>query len=253
MAAIKILARLALAGGIAAFMVHASKAAVTVDEASQLGKNLTEFGAEKSGNADGSIPAYSGGIEKVAGYDPKTSSQYVDPFRDDRPLYSVTAANMAQYAALLSPGTRELLKTLPGYRLDIYPSHRSMRYTSAVLQNTVKNSTTAKLAGAVTGDTLAGSDTGNLPYAGIPFPIPKNGYEVMWNHNLHFSAAVSEFSGGSLLMDSSGNLTVLAGYNTLWLHPWSTQKVRCAARPLMLCSGFPLPSPHHQNPRAPIC
>ena len=40
--------------------------AVTPQEAAQLGEELTPLGGEKAGNADGSIPAWSGGITSAA-------------------------------------------------------------------------------------------------------------------------------------------------------------------------------------------
>lgn len=42
-------------------------AAVSPQEAAKLGTTLTPVGAEKAGNADGSIPAWTGGIPKNAG------------------------------------------------------------------------------------------------------------------------------------------------------------------------------------------
>ena len=60
-----------LAAGFLAQGQHVVLAAVSADEAKQLGTTLTEFGAEKAGNKDGSIPAYTGGLDKVAGYDSK--------------------------------------------------------------------------------------------------------------------------------------------------------------------------------------
>ena len=210
--------------GIMALLVHTALAAVSSDAAQELGTSLTEFGAEKAGSADGSIPAYTGGVASVAGYDPKASPHYIDPFKNEKPLYSVTAENMAQYDALLSPGTKALIKTYPEFRIDVYPSHRSVRYTPVVLQNTVKNATTAKMTGAVEGDAVEGADTGNLPYAGIPFPIPKNGYEVMWNNNLHFSAAVNQFAGVAMMIDSAGNLNEPNRGNVFLLHPWYDTK-----------------------------
>ena len=42
-------------------------AAVSADEAAKLGTTLTPLGAEKAGNADGSIPEWTGGLPKNAG------------------------------------------------------------------------------------------------------------------------------------------------------------------------------------------
>ncbi|KAB0763476.1 DUF1329 domain-containing protein, partial [Pseudomonas aeruginosa] len=41
-------------------------AAVSADEAAKLGTSLTPLGAEKAGNADGSIPAWTGGLAASA-------------------------------------------------------------------------------------------------------------------------------------------------------------------------------------------
>ena len=210
----------AMVAGLITIVGQTSHAAVSAEEAKQLGTTLTEFGAEKAGSADGSIPAYSGGIEKPAAYDPKTAIRFIDPFPGEKPLYAVTANNMAQYEAMLSPGTRQLLKNFPDYRLDVYPSHRSVRYTPAVLQNTVKNASTAKLAGSVEGDAIAGADKGNLPYAGIPFPIPKSGFEVMWNHTMRFSGAVNQFTSTSVFVDGSGSQGDPLVAMVYWMHPW---------------------------------
>ena len=51
---------------IAALGSSPARSAVTADEAKQLGTALTAVGAEKSGNSDGTIPAYTGGITAPA-------------------------------------------------------------------------------------------------------------------------------------------------------------------------------------------
>ena len=38
--------------------------AATAEDAAKLSKNLTPFGAERAGNADGSIPAWDGGSDR---------------------------------------------------------------------------------------------------------------------------------------------------------------------------------------------
>jgi len=42
-------------------------AAVSADQVARLGADLTPMGAEKAGNADGSIPAWTGGLATNAG------------------------------------------------------------------------------------------------------------------------------------------------------------------------------------------
>ena len=63
-------------------------------DASRLGADLTPLGAEAKGNADGSIPAWTGGITTPpAGYKP--GQHHPDPFAADQPLFTITGANAA--------------------------------------------------------------------------------------------------------------------------------------------------------------
>jgi hypothetical protein len=81
----------------------------------RLGKDLTPIGAERAGNADGTIPAWEGGLtQPPAGWTPQQG--YVDPFPDDKPLFTITAQNAAQYAARLTPGMLAMLKKYPWCR-----------------------------------------------------------------------------------------------------------------------------------------
>ena len=175
-----------------------ASAALSPDEIARLGKDLTPWGAEKAGNADGSIPAYTGGIEPPAAYDPAKPGIRPDPFASEKPLFSITAANMEQYADKLSDGTREMLRKYPTYRLDIYPTHRTAKYPDYVIENTLKNAQSCELAESRL--QLAGQCFG-----GVPFPIPKNGSQVMWNRTLKYDQfAYYSPNQLSTLVDSSG-------------------------------------------------
>lgn len=227
-----------LVAGACALITQTAWAAVTAEEAKQLGSTLTEFGAEKAGSKDGTIPAYTGGLEKLPAYDPKKMKTYIDPFAGEKPLYTIDANNMAQYESLLAAGTKAMMKQFPTYKINVYPSHRTFRYSQSALQNTVKNATTAKLTGQVEGDALSGADKGNLPYAGIPFPIPKTGYEVLWNQNARFSAAVSHNVGDGFLIDASGSIAKLAGVDEWFVHPWYDTKGTLRAKTFDALFGF---------------
>jgi hypothetical protein len=189
-------------------------AAVSAEEAKQLGGALTEFGAEKAGNKDGSIPAYTGGQGMVAGYDVKTAQGYIDPYKSEKPLYTIDAKNAAQYDAVLGAGTKALIKQYPGYRIDVYPTHRSIRYTQDVLKATAKNATQAKLGGPVEGDNLESYEKG------VPFPVPKSGVEVMWNHYTRFAPAVTHRKDQGWVVDASGALSDLPTVDEWFVHPW---------------------------------
>lgn len=178
--------------------------AVSPEEAKALGTTLTEFGAVKGANADGSIPAYTGGGAKLPAGTPRSNNgRYPNPFKDEKPLYRVDAKNMAQYSDLLTEGTKEMMRRYPSFHAEVYPSHRTMSYPDWVLKNTVKNATTAKLIGKNDGDGVEGA------FGGIPFPIPKNGYEVLWNHFLAYMGTSFDIRFTEFLVDSSGKRTLI--------------------------------------------
>ena len=161
-------------------------AAVSAEEAKQLGGPvLTEFGAERAGNKEGTIPAYKAELIKPpAGWDVRKHG-YPDPW-NEKPLFSITAQNAAQYADKLDAMIL-LFKKYPNYRMDIYPTHRTAYYPKAVLDNTAKNATACK--GADDDLKLDGC------YGGILFPIPKTGRQEMWNHELTYSSWAAETDG----------------------------------------------------------
>ncbi len=101
-----------------------SQAAVSEAEAARLGKDLTPMGAIKAGNADGTIPAWTGGITTPpAIYKPGDHHQ--DPFPSDKILYTITAQNKDQYKDKLTAGHLAMLDTYPdSFKINVYP--RSM-------------------------------------------------------------------------------------------------------------------------------
>lgn len=179
-------------------------AAVSSAEASALKSTLTPSGAEAAANKDGSIPAYTGGYKDAyASYTP--GGRRPDPFASDKPLFSITAQNAAQYADKLSAGTMALLKKHPDYRLDVYKTVRSARLLPEVAENTFKNATQAKLNDKGDGMLREGYQ------GGIPFPIPKSGEEAMYNHVLRVRGdAPLQFNGRTYLVTADGRRTVIS-------------------------------------------
>lgn len=163
---------------VLAFSAASGMAAVTADEAAKLKSELTPFGGEKAANKDGSIPAWTGGYATPIPGD-KPGGRRGDPFKDEKPLFSITAQNMEQHADKLSDGTKALLKKYPEFRVDVYKTHRTAFAPQWVYDNTFKNATKGRLEGDLAKDV----------YGGIPFPIPKAGIEVMWNHLLRWRGA----------------------------------------------------------------
>lgn len=152
-----------------------SMAAVSPQDAAKLSSSLTPLGAEKAGNAAGTIPAWTGGITQApAGYK-GSGTHHIDPFAADKPLFTITRANLAQYRDQLTPGQVALFETYPdSFQMPVYPSRRSGSAPQWVYANTAKNAVSAKL--------LDGGNGFADAFGGIPFPIPQNGVEALWNH-----------------------------------------------------------------------
>jgi len=169
--------QLILSAIFAGCLASSAIAAVPANEAAELGgPRLTEFGAERAGNADGSIPEWQ--PDWKGPQMPPEGGMYPDPFVDEKPLFSITPGNAGQYESRLSPGTRALLERWPDYRLDVYPTHRVVDFPDWLKQATIQNATRANSTHG--GEDLEGA------MGGYPFPIPKTGAEVIWNHNLRY-------------------------------------------------------------------
>ena len=158
-------------------------AAVSPDEAAKLGTTLTPVGAEMAGNADGSIPAWTGGLPASAGT-ADSAGFLSDPFPSEQPLFTITAQNVDQYKEKLAPGQYAMFKRYPEtFKMPVYPTHRGATVPADVFAAIKKNATTTNLV-------AGGNGLENFQIA-IPFPIPKSGVEVIWNH-------ITRYRGGSV-------------------------------------------------------
>lgn len=150
-------------------------AAVSADEAASLGKTLTPFGAQRAGNAAGTIPAWTGGITQAPAQYKAAGQHHPDPFANDRPLFTITHANLNQYKSNLTAGQLALFESYPdSYQMPVYQSRRSGSAPQWVYDNIQKNATSARL--------LDGGNGFADAYGAIPFPIPRSGVEALWNH-----------------------------------------------------------------------
>ena len=152
-------------------------AKLTSEEIDRLGKDLTPMGAEKAGNADGTIPEWTGGIQSPPdAYKP--GMHHPDPYPEDKVLFTITQANMDQYADKLSEGTKAMLKTYGTFKMKVYPTRRSASFPKRIYDMTREIATTAEIVDG--GNGVKGCVNG------IPFPIPKTGLEGIWNHLLRY-------------------------------------------------------------------
>lgn len=179
---------------------EASGSADVVSATPHPGAELTPVGAERGGNATGTIPPWTGGLtpsQRPAGY--VKGGRLVDPFPADRPLFTITAANMAEHAARLSQGHRQLLARYPGYRMPVYATRRTVSYPQAVYDASQANIGRAKLVGS---DALEGARLG------FPFPKPDSGVEILWNHRVRYRGDTAELHSRQFVVGADGKRTL---------------------------------------------
>jgi hypothetical protein len=192
--------------------VHAG---VSADEAKALGTKLTPVGGEMAGNADGTIPAYKGGLTTPPADFKAGSGIRPDPFAGEKPRVVIDAKNMSTYEGQLTEGAKALLTKYPTFHLDVYPTHRTVAFPQFVTDNTRKAATTAKTSND--GRSFEGA------HAGFPFPIPKDGYEAMWNHLVRFNGVAYDAKYRNLTVDSSGHASLTTEGNSVQEYPyWDT-------------------------------
>ena len=177
-------------------------AAVPPGMAEKLGGELTPFGAAKAGNADGTIPAWTGGqTQPPANYE-SGSGKRPDPWADEAPVLIITRDNMAEHAEHLTDGTQALLERYggDGYKVKVWPTHRSFAAPDWYYENTIYNATHTQLSD----DGLRLEDI----KSGTPFPIPQNGLEVYWNHLLRWEGTHIEAQYKNVYKDKNGTTVV---------------------------------------------
>ncbi|MBO3274009.1 MULTISPECIES: DUF1329 domain-containing protein [Pseudomonas] len=161
-------------------MASSVMAAVSPDEAAKLGTSLTPLGAEKAGNADGSIPAWTGGLKPGAA--PVDGNGFLgNPFESDKPLFVITKDNVAQYKDKLTAGQLAMFQRYGDtYKIPVYPTRRSAAAPQSIYDAAKKSAVTTETVN--NGNGLKNFEQSHY----YPFPIPKNGVEVVWNHEARY-------------------------------------------------------------------
>ena len=154
--------------------ISAVQAKVPAEKANELGGDkYTCLGAEKAGTESG-VAEYSGkwykkwpGVTKDHGYVPS-------PYEDEKPLFTITASNMSEYADRLTEGQKGMFEKYPDtFKMHVYPSHRDFKFVDWTCDIAKKNALEAE----VIDDGLGVKGTGGVH----PFPFPQNGLEAIWN------------------------------------------------------------------------
>jgi uncharacterized protein DUF1329 len=174
-------------------------------EAEELKAQLTPVGAERAGNKDATIPAWTGGYTSSSpGY--RASQPRADPFAHEKPLFSISAANFRQFADKLPEGAKALFQRFRDYRMDVYPSHRSAALPAGVYDSIFRNATRAHAAPSGIAYGVEGAA------GGIPFPIPRTGHEAVWNHLLAYWGPARELHLNTYVVTADGAVNLATSY-----------------------------------------
>ena len=177
--------------GLAAFQAQAK---VSEAEAAKLGTELTPIGGDPKANADGSIPAWTGGLPQKGNL---KAIDTTDIYADEKPLFTITKANMAQYKDKLSVGHQKMMERYPTYKMNVYKTHRDAAWPQAIYDATKKNAVSAELVGGDP-DALKGASLG------FPFPIPSSGADLIWNHRLKWRGEAVRRNNDQIIVQPNG-------------------------------------------------
>jgi hypothetical protein len=200
-----------------AAVARPGKAQSAAPDPSLLTTTLTPLGATRAGNADGSIPAWTGGLVSA----PLPPNQPVETrlFEDEQPLYTIDASNMEQYADLLTPATQFQIKNY-GKSLKVYQTHRTAAAPQYVYDNTAKNVTRAQL------DPRGGRFGFTGAVAGPPFPIIDEsdplvaGSQIIWNKLTAWYTYVDYSLANPGCVVIGGRLTLVAATTGYFIYPY---------------------------------
>lgn len=205
--------RTLLATLLAALLAVQIANAGSPQEAQRLKVNLTPLGAERAANKAGTIPAWTGGFTTVSpGY--RAGAPRPDPFSDEKPLFSITASNFEKYSDQLPEGAKALFKRNPDYRMDIYTTHRTAAFPDSIYENVFRNATRAHAAPEGISYGVEGA------VGGVPFPIPKSGGEIIWNHLLAYWGAARELRVNTYIVAEDGKPELSTGYDEVADFPY---------------------------------
>lgn len=207
------------AGSLAAATLLAAAAwPVMAQNAAKLGTaEFTPAGADPSSSASG-IPAWVAPDAALPGWSYGKKRLDFFKYKGDKPLYTIDASNVDKHADKLSAGQAQVVKTVKGFRMDVYPTRRTCGMPDFAVENTKKNVGFAKL-----------SAEGALQEAyvpGIPFPVPQNGAEAMWNAKVRYRGVGLEMKNyASLVSPRKGSTEWLSAVNDLSVfYPWGAAK-----------------------------
>ncbi len=197
-----------LTGVIALAMAGSALAKAPASEVAKLGVSdtpLTPLGAERAGNADGTIPAWEGGITVIPATF-KPGQQQTDPFPDDKPQFQITAKNYKDYGDKLSAGQIAMFEKYPDWKMLVYQTRRTASNPAHIYEMTIKNAATGELVND-------GEGVANVAEA-VPFPILDKdpaaaGMEAIWNHKLRYKGVTLQRWNNQAMPTAGGQYSLV--------------------------------------------
>jgi len=195
-------------------------AELTSEEHSRLGiegTELTPMGAIRAGNKEGTIPEWkSKPISGVAGSE---ENNVIDPFANEKPLFTITADNYEEYKEKLTVGQVAMFKAYPEtFFMNVYPTHRTGAYDERIYQATMEQAKKIIVCPEYEKEGRVCLDN-TIDGGGVPFPIPKTGAEAVWSHYLAFRERSSSGIYNGVIVDYLGNRTDVIQHMRQ-IYPW---------------------------------
>lgn len=205
-----------LAGGsLLSFVTIKGAAQAQSMTTSALGAGLNPMGGELAGNADGSIPAWTGGVVNMPNFDIQ------NPFSNEAPIAVIDSSNMAEHSAMLTQGVQAMM-TKYGFKIKVYPTHRTACAPQYVYDNIIKNKDRTKF---VAQDPVGGRYGFENGYGGIPFPFIDTstpltaGGQLIWNHLCRWDG-FAFFKEEEAWSVSQGQKSLGFRANVAWKYPY---------------------------------
>jgi len=127
------------------------------------------MGSERAGNAKRPYRLGAAAIRRPY-RDTSPACAGPNPFVGEKPVFSITRANLGMYADKLPEGRQGRCSQIPDYRMDVYPTHRTAAAPQWVYENIFRNATRAHAASAGIAYALKGPSA-------VFLSNPKNGFE----------------------------------------------------------------------------
>tara|TARA_B100000579_G_scaffold212591_1_gene173739 strand:+ start:454 stop:1731 length:1278 start_codon:yes stop_codon:yes gene_type:complete len=137
----------------------------------------------------------------IDGFD-NNSNSYLDPFKNDPILFTITSENYKQFEQnVLTPGQITMFETYPNsFKMNIYKSRRSCSVPQEVIDLTVENAIMTNEGEGIEG--VIGS---------IPFPNPSEALHHVWNHILRYRGVDIEGGSPYYIINPDGSRVMGAG------------------------------------------